>query len=211
MIDRVSGTRSPLGCSVLALNRMYMAVHVVPVRRAFCLLCKGTAEVVSVENGSWMAYDFGSWLEISELRAAMGEFDEHEDWIRSVSFDVQVPRVIRLLKYDRVPRNSVKFTRRNVFLRDDYTCQYCHKRFTVSNLSLDHVVPRSQSGKSTWDNIVTACLTCNVKKGGRTPEQARMFLKRQPSKPRQNPVLAHQMKSPVYECWRSFLGQQSGS
>ena len=196
---------SALQCSVLALNRMYMAVHVVSVRRAFCLLCKGNAEVVNLEGGSYAAYDFDTWREVSELRADMGEVTETEDWIRSVAFSIQVPRIIRLLHYDRVPRNAVKFTRRNVFLRDEYSCQYCGRRYNLGNLSLDHVVPRTQGGQSNWLNIVTACLNCNVQKGGRTPEQARMKLLRPPFKPARNPVLSHQLNSEKYECWRTFV------
>jgi len=209
MIDRSPAATlraSPaLSCSILVLNRMYMAVHVVGVRRAFCLLCKDNAEVINIEDGAWMAYDFESWLENSSLRAELGEVDDSEDWIRAVNFEVQVPRVIRLLTYDRVPRNSVKFTRRNVFLRDEYHCQYCGSRFGTGNLSLDHVMPRSQGGQSNWSNIVTACLKCNVRKGGRTPEQANMKLLTRPIRPKRNPVLSHQLSLDKYECWRNFV------
>lgn len=202
MIDRAKST---LQTHVLAVNKLYMAVHVMSVRRAFCLLCKGSAEVVNVEDGAWIAYDFDSWRELSELRAAIGEYRPSEEWIRSVSFEIQVPRVIRLLQYDRVPRNPVKFTRRNIFLRDEYRCQYCERKFGPGSLSLDHVVPRSRGGGTTWENIVTACLRCNVRKGGRTPEQASMRLLRRPFKPRRNPVFAHRLTLMKYECWKPFL------
>ena len=202
MIDR---SRTALHCNVLALNRMYVAVHVVGVRRAFCLLCKGAAEVVDIEDGTWVAYDFDAWREVCELRAELGDFGDSEDWVRSVSFEIQVPRVIRLLRHDRIPTNTVKFTRRNVFLRDDYQCQYCCERFSPGRLSLDHVRPRSHGGPTTWDNIVTACLDCNVRKGNRTPEQARMRLIKPPVKPKRNPVLSHQVDTPRYECWKTFL------
>lgn len=204
MIDR-SPRPAALNCSVLVLNRMYMPVHVVGVRRAFCLLCKENAEVINIEDGAWMTYDFDSWLENCSLRAELGDIDESEDWIRSVAFEIQVPRVIRLLTYDRVPRNTVKFTRRNVFLRDEYLCQYCGRKFSTSSLSLDHVKPRSQGGLSTWGNIVTACLKCNVRKGGRTPEQASMRLLNRPVRPKRNPLLSHQLNSQKYECWRNFV------
>ena len=210
MIDRtpaldLPGTSSSLNCSVLVLNRMYMAVHVVGVRRAFCLLCKDGAEVINIEDGAWMAYDFSSWLENCNLRAELGQIDEQDDWINSVNFSVQAPRVIRLLNYDRVPRNKVKFSRRNVFLRDEYHCQYCARRFGTSNLSLDHVMPRSQGGQSSWVNIVTACLKCNVRKGGRTPEQANMKLLNRPVCPKNNPILLHQLSQEKYHSWRNFV------
>lgn len=194
-----------LQSSVLALNRMYMALQVVSAKRAFCLLWKGYAEVINIEDGAYMAYDFDSWLELSELRIELLERTEHEDWIRSINFDIQVPRVIRLLNYDRVPKNVVKFSRRNIFLRDEHCCQYCGKRFGTSALSLDHVIPRSRGGPTNWENIVAACLRCNVRKGGRTPQEAGMRLSRGPFKPKSNPMMAFQRHSEKYECWNRFL------
>src|SRR3954467_3147350 len=105
---------TPLESSVLVLNKMFMAVHVVGLRRAFCLLCKEQAEVVSVEDGQFLSYDFASWAELSAFRAQ--EFrQEHDDWVRTPTVEIQAPRVIRLLDYDKVPRQSVKFNRRNIF------------------------------------------------------------------------------------------------
>jgi 5-methylcytosine-specific restriction endonuclease McrA len=201
----IAQPNSPLDASVLVLNRMYMAVHVIPARRAFCLLCKEVAEIVHIEDGSYAAYDFETWLEVCDLRESAGERESEEDWITSVNFSVQVPRIIRLLKYDRVPTNTVKFSRRNVFLRDDYRCQYCARKLSSSGLSLDHVHPRSQGGETSWVNIVTACLKCNVRKGGRTPGQANMKLLSQPVRPKRNPALSYQLNSGKYESWRSFL------
>lgn len=194
-----------LHASVLALNRNFVAVHVVSVRRAFCLLCKELAEVIHVEDGRYQSFDFGGWRELSELRTALGERDEHEDWIRAVHFEIQVPRVVRLLRYDRLPRNTVKFNRRNVFLRDGHRCQYCGKRCSTGRLSLDHVVPRSRGGADSWENIVCACLTCNVRKGGRTPLEAGMRLLRLPVKPARSPLLNRQLGLRKYSAWRSFL------
>ena len=133
------GASSALDSSVLVLNRLYMAVHVIGVRRAFSLLCKEVAEVVTFEDGYYQSYDFQSWREVSEARARFKEPDD--DFIRTVQFEIQVPRVIRLLGYDRLPRQRVKFNRRNLFARDGNRCQYCGKRFPTSELSLDHVVP----------------------------------------------------------------------
>ena len=130
---------NPLSASVLVLNRFYMAVHVVNVRRAFGLLCRELAEVIHVEEGQYANYNFESSREISELKA---EFKEpHEDWISAVNFEIQVPRVMRLLAYDRVPKQTIRFNRRNIFARDGNRCQYCGKQFPTSELSLDHVVP----------------------------------------------------------------------
>lgn len=193
----------PLSSSVLVLNRHYMAVHVINVRRAFALLVRELAEVIHLEDGQYANYDFESWREISELRAQFKE--PNEDWLQSVNFEVQVPRVIRLLFYDRVPNQSVRFNRRNLFARDNNSCQYCGKRFSTSELSLDHVVPRSRGGDTSWENIVCACVACNVKKGGRTPQEAHMALVRKPAKPKRSPLVTLKLGNPKYESWKSFL------
>src|SRR5215218_3180113 len=102
---------SPLDASVLVLNKMFMAVHVISVRRAFCLLCKDLAEVVAQEDGQFATYDFETWREVSEYRAR--NFREaDDDWIRTVNCEIQVPRVIRLLGYEKLPKQTVKFNRR---------------------------------------------------------------------------------------------------
>lgn len=196
---------NPLACSVLVLNRFYMAVHVVNVRRAMGLLFRDLAEVIHIEQGQYSNYDFQSWREISELRAEFREDDELADWIRSVNFAIQVPRVIRLFRYDKVPKQGLRFNRRNIFARDKMQCQYCGSHFPSSELSLDHVVPRSQGGPASWENIVCCCVTCNAKKGGRTPKEAHMHLIREPKQPKHSPVLAMKLGNPKYESWKQFL------
>ncbi|HMB04121.1 MAG TPA: HNH endonuclease, partial [Isosphaeraceae bacterium] len=161
------GASHALDASVLVLNKFYTAVHIIPVRRAFCLLCKELAEVITLDDGRYQSFNFENWREVSEARARFREPDD--EFIRTVQFEIQVPRVIRLLTYDRLPRHRVKFNRRNIFARDGNHCQYCGKRFATNELSLDHVLPRSRGGQAIWENIVCACLKCNVRKGGRTP------------------------------------------
>ncbi|MBX7169094.1 MAG: HNH endonuclease [Pirellulales bacterium] len=193
----------PLGTSVLVLNRFYLAVHVINVRRAFGLLYRNLAEVVHLEDGQYANYTFDSWREISELKAQFKDPDS--DWIRSVNFEIQVPRVIRLLTYDRLPKQTVRFNRRNIFARDSNRCQYCGHRFPTSELSLDHVVPRSQGGDTSWENIVCCCVQCNVRKGGRTPQEAHLKLIKQPVRPKRSPLLTIKLGNPKYESWKSFL------
>jgi 5-methylcytosine-specific restriction endonuclease McrA len=192
-----------LNSSVLILNRQYMAVHVVNVRRAFSLLVKQLAEVIHIEDGQYANYDFESWREISELKAQFKE--PHDDWIRSVNFEIQVPRIMRLLYYDRLPKQRVRLNRRNIFARDDGKCQYCGKRFPSSELSLDHVIPTCRGGTTTWENLVCACVRCNVKKGGRTPGEAHMRLIREPVRPKRSPLLSVKLGNPKYASWKSFL------
>ena len=193
----------PLSASVLVLNRLYMAVHVVNVRRAFGLLCRDLAEVVHLEEGQYANYNFESWREISEMKAQFKA--PHEDWIKAVNFEIQVPRVIRLMFYDRVPKQSVRFNRRNIFARDGNRCQYCGRRFATSELSLDHVVPRSRGGDTNWENIVCCCVKCNVKKGGRTPAEAHLTLVKHPVKPKRSPLLSVKLGNPKYQSWKTFL------
>jgi 5-methylcytosine-specific restriction endonuclease McrA len=197
------GTCTALDASVLVLNRLYMAVHVISVRRAFRLLVKDLAEVVTLDEGRYQTYDFQSWREVSAARSQFPDPDD--EFVRTVQFEIQVPRVIRLLTYDRLPRPKVKFNRRNIFARDSNRCQYCGKRFATSELSLDHVVPRSQGGPASWENIVCACLTCNVRKGGRTPREANMKLIREPIKPKTSPSLIVKLSNRKYQSWKTFL------
>lgn len=185
------------------LNKHYMAMRIVSARRAFCLLVRELAEVVHVEDGQYLSYDFASWVEVSEARK---RFEPAKyDWVRTVRFDVAVPRIIRLLYYDRLPRQEVKFNRRNIFARDGNRCQYCGKRYPTNELSLDHVVPRSRGGQTTWENIVCCCLRCNVRKGGRTPAEAGMELIRAPARPRRSPVLTISLSADRYRSWKQFL------
>ena len=199
--DHDSG--GPLQASVLVLNRLYMAIHVVNVRRAFALLFRELAEVIHLEEGVYANYNFQSWLEMSELR--VDEKRPNDDWIRSVSFEIQVPRVIRLLGFDRVPKQTIHLNRRGVLARDNHTCQYCARRFPTHQLSIDHVLPRSRGGRTEWENVVCACVKCNVKKGGRTPREARMKLIAHPVRPKRNPMLLSKLSNPKYASWSTWL------
>ena len=160
---------------VLVLNATFEPINVCTVRRAVVLLLKEKAEVI-----------------------------EHGDWeLRSATRSVTRPVVIRLVSYVRVPRDTHrrKITRRAVFARDDWTCQYCGSR---NQLTVDHVIPRSKGGGSTWDNIVAACAPCNRRKGDALPRQAGMQLARVPRTP--NPDVFIQVASPTIPAtWKQYL------
>lgn len=181
----------------------------VSVRRAFIMLFKRdeaqrpVAEIVHIEDGRYVSYDFDDWTEVSAFKKEFEPADH--DWIRTVRFDLVVPRIIRVLTYAKLPRQEVKFNRRNIFARDSNRCQYCGKRFSTVELSLDHVIPRSHGGATTWENIVCACHRCNVRKGGRTPAQASLRLIRHPEKPRRNPVINVKLSDNRYASWKQFL------
>ena len=194
-----------LGLSVLVLNRSFMAVQVTNVRRSLTLLFRELAEVVHIEEGRFSAHSIDSWRELSAIEALDRSPDQ--DWIRAVGYELQAPRVIRLPHCDRRPRHGLRFNRRNVFARDANRCQYCGKSFPTSELSLDHVLPKSRGGPTSWENIVCACVACNVRKGGRTPREARMQLVRQPAMPKRSPLMAVKLHNPKYASWKNFVDQ----
>ena len=196
-----------LNASVLALNRNFTAVRVITARHAFILLFRDVAEVIDIEEGQFNNYDFPSWCELSRLRVE--QKDTHDDWIRAVNFEIQVPRIVRLTRFDRQHCTTLRLNRRNLFARDDHCCQYCGQVLPANQLSLDHVVPRSRGGETTWENVVASCVKCNTKKGGRTPQEARMKLMRAPARPSHNPLLTVKLGNPKYESWKSFLPKSS--
>lgn len=188
-----------LDARVLVLNRSFQPVAVTRVARAFGLLYSGTARVLDEQ---FRTFDFESW---AELAAEHGD-----DVIRTPRLVIKVPRVLVLQAYDRLPRSRVRFSRQNVYLRDRFTCQYCGKRFPRHRLNLDHVVPRSQGGRTTWENVVCSCVRCNLIKGGRTPEQAGMRLLREPRRPSWTSLTPLLGKIP-YQEWMPFLDPVAAS
>ncbi|MBX3372646.1 MAG: HNH endonuclease [Phycisphaeraceae bacterium] len=188
---------------VLVLNRAFAAIRVIPARRAFILLCKGIAEVVSVEDGRYCNYDIHSWADLARLQREIEP--ERHAWVRTARFEIAIPTIIRLLGYDRVPRQPVRLNRRNIYARDHNRCQYCGRSFPTRELTLDHVRPRVQGGGSSWENLVCACLRCNTRKGGRTPDQANMRLIRTPIRPKRDPTITVRLGARRYETWKAFL------
>ncbi len=190
---------------VLVLNRFYTAIRVINARRAFTMLCKPVAEIISVEDGQYITYDLESWTEIAELQRQF-EPDAHA-WVRTPHLQIAVPKIIRLFGYDRLPRQEVKLNRRNLYARDGSHCQYCGKTFPTRELTIDHVVPRVLGGNHSWTNLVCACVRCNSRKGGRTPAQANMWLIRKPVKPRRNPAITLRLGQARYRTWKTFLNE----
>ena len=132
--------------------------------------------------------------------------EEYEDVIRSPNLAIRAPAVVRLRRPIGGMKRGVKFSRINVFARDDFRCQYCGVRRPVAELNYDHVVPRVQGGKTVWENIVTSCYECNSRKRGRTPEQAGMKLLRAPVKPRALPMttVIPRSKERIPEAWSPY-------
>ncbi|MBP1716333.1 MAG: endonuclease [Deltaproteobacteria bacterium] len=179
---------------VLVLNKSFLPVQITTVRRAFCLLYAGIAKAV---NSQYETFDFESWRQI--------RVEVNDDAIGLVDRMIKVPRVILLIAYDRVPKRRVRFSRHNIFARDKNTCQYCGKKFPTSELNLDHVVPRSRGGITSWGNVVCSCHRCNRLKGGLTPVQAGMRLISPPRKPSWTPPLNVSLKDVMRKEWVPFL------
>ncbi len=179
---------------VLVLNRLFQAIQITTVRRAFCLLYKG--EVRAVEP-DYSTYDWEDWKDIPP----QGD----EEFLATPTFRIRIPRVVQLLHFDRLPRHEIRFTRKNIFFRDRNRCQYCGAKFPTAELNLDHVVPLSKGGKSVWENVVCCCVRCNSRKGGMLPYQAGMQLIKVPVRPRWHPFVKLSFSHSRYESWKNFL------
>ncbi|MHA6247698.1 HNH endonuclease [Pontibacter sp. CAU 1760] len=159
---------------VLILNQDFSAIAVCDVHKAFLLVYLEKAEMITKAENAFL---------------------------RSITATYPIPSVIRLQHYVRVPYYGISLSRHNVMRRDSYSCQYCG---AAKNLTLDHLMPRSRGGATAWQNLVTACSRCNSRKGDRTPEEAGLKLKRQPSRPSLLTFLQLHLNT-SNEDWRMYL------
>lgn len=190
-----------LQMNVLVLNKLWQVVDVCSVKRAICLLYLRHAQVVIREGGSFYTFGFEDWKDFSQQHTP-----QQDHFISTISYRLKVPRVIILMLYDRLPPRRVKFTRKNIYRRDNNTCQYCGRKLRTEDLNLDHVVPLSRGGKNSWENVVCSCISCNMRKGNRTLKQAGMKLIRIPKKPHWKTFVRSSF--PVdhrWESWKEFL------
>ena len=166
-----------MNAQVLVLNQNYEPLNICNIRRALVLVIMGKAEVLE-QNGLVL---------------------------HTIDRDFRAPSVIRLSALVKRPRPQVKLTRREVFIRDNYTCQYCGLQ--TRDLTIDHIVPRSRNGKHTWDNLVSACKACNHRKGGKTLQEARMRLLHEPFQPRAGAysTIERKLQHDVCEEWLKFI------
>lgn len=163
---------------VLLLNISYEPLNVINWKKAINMLFLGKVEVI----------------------------EEYNDEIHSISFTFKMPAVVRMLSMVRKNKSPVKFSRQNIYARDRYTCQYCGVKFTSEELTYDHILPKSRGGRTEWENIVTSCMACNRKKGGRTPHEASMRLIRRPSQPDWVPSVRITIGfKQVPQSWRDYL------
>ncbi len=181
---------------VLVLNKSWVVVNVASVRRAMGLLYQDLARAVNPEDYS--LYDFEDWCELSKIKKTAR-------MIHTPTLEIQVPEVILLNAFNGFFRREVRFSRRNIFERDKHTCQYCARKLNKPELTIDHVVPQSKGGTDTWDNLVLACVACNVRKANRTPNQANMPLIKRPVKPSWLPTLGAKIPAQSLSSWQRFL------
>ena len=181
---------------VLVLNRSWVAVQIASVRRAMSLLYQGLARAVHPVD--YTLYDFDDWCELSR-------FVENGLFVHTVQLRIRVPEVVILRAFNGFVRQEIRFSRRNIFERDKNTCQYCGRRTPKTDLTLDHVIPRSRGGIDSWDNLVLACMVCNVRKGNRTPDEARMPLIRRAVKPTWLPQLGMRVPTSQLISWQRFV------
>ncbi|MCA9065923.1 MAG: HNH endonuclease [Planctomycetaceae bacterium] len=179
----------------LVLNRSWQPVAVSTVARALIKVWNESARIV--DPVSFQQYSWQDWAEL--------EPPEGDPVIRTQWMELRVPEVITLTHYDRLPVKVVAFSRRNVFKRDNHTCQYCGRRPGSEELTIDHVIPRSHGGVSSWSNCVLACIECNTFKANRTPEQAGMPLRKSPVRPAWNPLYVPQ--GVRIESWSKFVSE----
>lgn len=168
--------------NTLLLNASFEPLKVIPWQKAITLCFLGKVEVV----------------------------EEYDHQIRSVSLALKMPAVVRLLRFVRLGRRKPPLSKLNLLARDEFSCQYCCEPLTYRDATLDHVLPRSQGGGTTWQNVVVACHPCNRKKGGRTPEQANMSLFKPSIQPDWLPVLSMRFHDNMPKSWILFLGDDDG-
>lgn len=180
---------------VLVLNKVFQPIQLATAKRAFVLLYGGSAHAID-ESGE--EYDFDLWRTLP--------IRQEDDALPVIAGALRVPRVLHLHRYDRTPRLAVRLTRRNLMFRDAHQCQYCGKKPAIRDLNIDHVMPRSRGGADSWENLVTACRVCNLRKGWKTPEEANMRLARRPFRPRWSMTAQILLASQTqYREWEPFL------
>lgn len=181
---------------VLALNKGWTPIHIRSVKEAIRSASSDCAKIIDTKDDYLSMYTWNDWIQLLP--------GENEEFIRTAKLQIRIPEVIVLTDYSSIPEMEIRLTRRNLLLRDDSCCQYCGKKVTNKDFTIDHIVPRSHGGKNSWENFVVACFPCNIKKRNRTPKEAGMPLKTKPIKPNWYPLASrYNCNSPA--SWKKFL------
>lgn len=197
---------SALQNRVLVLNKSWQAIDVTTARHAVTKVYQDSAKVV--EPVTYAMHDFDSWMDFSITTWADAKAIAQSDfaWLNGIGFKLMVPEIVVMRDYAGFNKREVKFSRKNIFERDNYTCQYCGRRLPTKELTIDHVLPRSRGGKSVWKNVVLACYSCNRRKDNKTPEEARMKLLKTPERPHWTQVKTF-ARGEIPKSWEDFLGE----
>jgi hypothetical protein len=182
---------------VLVLNKLWMPIRVVEAIRAFTLLFAEKAYVVNVSDYS--VCDWDQWC--------LSDVEEGDATILTTSMPIKIPEVIVLSKYDKIPKKGMKLTKRNIFIRDEFTCQYTGKKVSTKNADIDHVIPKSRGGKTSWGNLVVCSKTVNRKKADKTPQEAGLQLLKKPIKPPPQ-IIYIDPKMDMPESWNKFIAKK---
>jgi len=189
---------------VLVLDGSWRPVDVTNVLGALCKVCKGNAVIVDPD---YTLFGFEEWVENWQDAVKAAEMAEKGvPLIRSRSFSIPPPEVIRLVRKVRFWRRRAKLCRKAIFARDRNICQYCGKKLPASKLNIDHVIPKSKGGGTTWENLVLSCVKCNHQKDDKTLKQAGLKLLRQPSEPHWAVVNRRGILRDPPKSWEDFLG-----
>ena len=188
---------SALNHQTLVLNKSWVAISTTTVREALSMLFTGNARAIWPET--FESHGFDSWADLA--------VKDGEPCVRTVSLSIRIPEVVVLTHFGGMPRQQASFSRRNLFLRDKNTCQYCGKRPGTKELTIDHVLPRSRGGLSTWTNCVLACVPCNRRKANRLPDEAHMDLANIPRCPPWTPILEVPVVR-IRQSWKHFVSEK---
>jgi 5-methylcytosine-specific restriction endonuclease McrA len=183
-----------LNMPTLVLNKTWTPINVTTVRRAIVLAFVDLAHIVDVH--SYELFSFDGWVRRGPTNGNI---------IRGVNVAFDVPEVVVVKHYDKVPRGGVVFSRRNLYRRDRFMCQYCLSRPGTEELTIDHVTPRSRGGHTAWENCVLACMSCNTRKGNKLPEEAGMKLKTTPKRPAWSPLYGFARRNKRPTSWDAFI------
>lgn len=164
---------NPLNKTVIVANKLWRPIKIISTVRAFTLLIANKASVIDKD---YNIYDWEKWCNVP--------CTNNDTIVRTAHLSIKVPDVVVLLKYDKIPKKGMKLTKRNIFLRDGFKCQYTGKEVTPKTADLDHITPRSKGGKTSWDNLVVCSKDINRLKADRTPEEAGLTLLKKPTKPK---------------------------
>ena len=181
----------------LVLNRSWAAIATTSVREALSMLFTGSAK--AIQPDTYQAHAFDSWANLA--------VEPDEPSVRTVTLHIRVPEVIVLTGYNGMPNTRPAFSRRNLYRRDENTCQYCGRQPGTAELTIDHVIPRSRGGLSTWTNCVLACVSCNGRKGSRLTHEAQMHLLRTPREPSWTPIMEVPVAR-VRQSWKRFVSDR---